>query len=149
MTIIQLQYFNEICKQKNMTKAARALHVSQPSLSNALRSLEEELGVQLFYRVKKRLLLTREGEFFLQESGRILADLDRLYQQMKDLGNKHNLIRIGIPPMIGTLIFPQILIWFKRKYPDIKIEVNEIGSISSRELLMNESLDLAIIVPSR
>lgn len=146
MTIMQLRYFNAVCQSKNVTKAANELHVSQPSISNAIRDLEDELGVQLFYRIKMRLTLTHEGEFFLRESSQLLSAADRLMQQMKDLGGKRNLVRIGIPPMIGTMIFPQMLISFRKNFPNIKVEVEEYGSLSCMDYVLDESLDLAIII---
>lgn len=146
MTLTQLKYFNAVCQFKNVTNAANELHVSQPSISNAIRELEDELGIQLFHRIKMRLILTKEGEFFLLESSKILADIEKLGQHMRNLGEKHNLIQIGIPPMIGTLLFPQIMLAFCRNYPDIKIEVEECGSLLCRQKILEESLDLAIVI---
>lgn len=146
MTITQLRYFNAVYRLKNVTNAARELYVSQPSVSNSIRELEDELGVQLFFRIKKRLTPTREGEFFFQESERLLQDIDRLTQQMQNMGSKRNLIRIGIPPMIGTLLFPQIFSIFQKANPDIRIEIVEYGSMTCREKVMDETLDLAIII---
>ena len=146
MTLLQLHYFREVCRQKNMTKAAKSLHISQPSISNAIRELEAELGVQLFYRIKMRLTLTQEGEYFLNEAVRILDDIDRLTQRMQDLGGKRNLVRMGIPPMIGVLIFPQMLASFQKIYPGIRVEVSEWGSLDCRDQVLDETLDLAITI---
>ena len=66
MRLLQLRYFIEICNHMNITKAGEHLNVSQPSLTVAIKNLEEELGIQLFKRRKQRISLTSEGEYFLK-----------------------------------------------------------------------------------
>ena len=65
MKLLQLKYFQTICKYNNITRASNELHVSQPSLSNVIRDLEEEFGVTLFQRLSKGLSLTEEGKVLL------------------------------------------------------------------------------------
>ena len=146
MTIVQLRYFHAVYRLKSVTAAARELFVSQPSVSSAIRELEEELGVQLFYRVRMRLTPTEEGKYFYQESEAILQGVDRLTRQMQELGEKHDIIRIGIPPMVGALLFPRIFSYFRQTNPGVRIEAAEYGSLMCREKLLDESLDLAIVI---
>lgn len=146
ITISQMKYFLEVCKHMNVTRASETLHISQPSISNSIRDLEDELGVNLFHRVKMRLSLTKEGEIFQERCGKILSELDLLYEYMKDLGNKRNRIRLGVPPMIGTFLFPSIFEGFREAYPDIEIEIAEYGSRKIREMIINEALDIAIAI---
>ena len=92
-----------VCRYNNITKAAEELYVSQPAISSSIKDLETEFGVKLFYRQNNKLLLTDEGEYFLDKVTDILGAVDILSTQMKDLGNNLNHIKIGVPSMVGTL----------------------------------------------
>jgi len=146
--LTQILYYQTVCKHGNITKAAEELHITQPSISNAIKDLEEEFGLNLFHRVGNHLMLTKEGEYFLSHSKVILQKSEDLVQQMKDLGNKKNNIRIGIPPMIGTILFPKMFSQFKKANPDINIEMVEMGSLEIMQLVEENSLDLAIVITS-
>jgi len=146
MTLTQMRYFLEVCKHGSVSRAAEALYISQPSVSSAIRELEDELGVNLFHRIKMRLSLTQEGKFFLERTSQIMKEIDFLTVHMKDLGNKRNRIRIGVPPMIGTFLFPSIFSAFHNAFPDIEIEMAEYGSRKIREMVLDEELDVAIAI---
>jgi DNA-binding transcriptional LysR family regulator len=148
MKLSQILYFQTVCKYGNITKAAEELHITQPSISNAIKDLEQEFGLNLFHRIGNHLTLTKEGEYFLNYSKVILQKSDDLVQQMKDLGNKKNNIRIGIPPMIGTILFPKMFSQFKKANPDINIEMMEMGSLEIMDFVEDNRLDLAIVITS-
>ena len=85
MKLHQLRYFQEVCRQHSITKAAEELHISQPAVSAAIRELEEEFGLRLFKRSHKKLILTTEGSYFsleveelLQKAKQIADDMTRL-----------------------------------------------------------------------
>ena len=145
MTMIQLRYFTTVCRCKSVTQAAKELHVSQPSVSNSIRALEDELGIQLFYRIKLQMFLTQEGEIFLEKAVKILRDVDQLTQQMKDLRGTRKMVRVGISPMVSAMYFPEILLPFREAYPDIRVEVEEWGALTCRQRVLDEAMDLAII----
>ena len=149
MRLTQIRYFLEVCKCNNITQAAKNLYVSQPSVTVAIKDLEEELGVNLFNRIKQRIFLTEEGKFFYDESSKIIKKLDNLLEVVKDMGEKKNNVKIGIPPMIGSFLFPNIFLGFKESYPEINLEIYEYGTIESRELLLKEKLDLVITTGER
>lgn len=146
MTIAQIRYFLEVCRLESVTKAAQAMHLSQPSVSAAIRELEDEFGVNLFHRIKKRLVLTQEGTYFWEKAALLVEQLDSLAEQMRDFGLNHNQIRMGVPPMIGTLLFPSLFHSFHEAYPDIEIIMAEHGSLKVRELVQNDELDVAIAI---
>lgn len=146
MKLTQLRYFIEVCNCLNITLAAKNLHISQPSLTVAIKNLETELGVSLFHRVKQRIYLTTEGEFFYQKLSPILSDLDQLVTETVTLGKNDNIIKIGIPPMMGSFLFPQIFSKFMELNPNIKLEIKEHGGLKIQELLLNESLDLTLLL---
>ncbi len=146
MRLLQLQYFNEVCEQGSITKAAKAMHVSQPTVTVAIQELEEELQVHLFHRVKQRIYLTQEGKFFYQELSEILKNLDKLKDAMLDLGSHRNHIRLGIPPMMGTFFVPQLFLGFRQKYPEIQLEISEYGAMKIHELILNDTLDIGLVI---
>ncbi len=146
MKLMQLRYFQGVCKYGNVTKAAQELHISQPTITSSIQELEAEFGVNLFCRSGKRLQLTKEGEFFLKQATLLLEDADSLEMIMKDLGGKNNPIHIGIPPMIGAFLFPDMFSKLKATYPDINLEIQEYGSLQATLQVQNEMLDLAIVI---
>jgi DNA-binding transcriptional LysR family regulator len=146
MKLFQLQYFVTVCKhQNNISRAAEELHISQPSISNAIRELEEEFGVSLFQRINRKLFITGEGETFLAMATDLLHRSEDVISRMQDLGNRKNHIKVGIPPMIGSFLFPTIFQEFTQLYPSIQLEAFEDGSLQIMKLMENDSLDVAII----
>lgn len=149
MTISQMRHFQAVCLYGNVTRAAESMHITQPSISNSIRELECEFGINLFHRINKRFSLTHEGEFFLKKVTAILEQVDILTRHMQDFGGQQNRIRIGVPPMIGTFLFPSIFDAFHDAHPEIEIEIAEHGSLRIRELVTAEELDVAISVADR
>lgn len=119
---------------------------AEPSVSIAIKELENSLGTNLFYRHNKRLILTREGEYFLSQARVILEQVERLQQEMASMTGQKNHIRIGIPPMIGVFLFPVLFNGFHGLYPKVKLEIQEYGSAHTWELVANDELDLAIVI---
>ena len=103
MNFTQLKYFEVICSCGSVSKAAEVLHISQPSLSMAIRELETEYGVFLFKRHHKGVSLTPEGETLLALSRDILTRVEDMTAIMKDLGRGRKILKLGLPPMIGSL----------------------------------------------
>ncbi len=145
MKLLQLQYFCTACKYNNITRAAEELHISQPSISNAIKELESEFGITLFHRLKRGFTLTSEGEILFRHAQELLQHAERISLLMSDMGKQRNAIRIGIPPMTGISQFPKLYAGFKKHYPDINISTHEFGAKSLLASLKDESLDLAII----
>lgn len=84
MNITQLRYFATVAQMQNLSKAAEALHLSQPALSRSIARLEEELGTPLFLRQGKRITLNPQGERFLESAWSILRDLDSAMAELKE-----------------------------------------------------------------
>lgn len=144
MTFLQMKYFVAVCECKNVTQAAEKLHVSQPSVSHAIRELEEEYQITLFRRVHKKMLLTEDGCFVWEKANEILARCDELESELKQMGKKE--LRIGIPPMIGSILFSQIFPDFHEKNPDIKVNITEKGSLMIKEMVQKGELEAALII---
>lgn len=149
MELRQLEYFQTVCHFNNITRAAERLHVSQPSITNSIQKLEAELDITLFDRSKKQISLTSEGKVFLERVNDILRRVDDAVTEMRDYKHlKKGNLKIGIPPMIGTYLFPHIFVNFKRLYPEIELTIYENGSLSTRKMIEKGDLDLGIVIIS-
>ena len=146
MKLLQMRYFQTVCKYGSITKAAEELFVSQPTISFCLKELEDEFGVKLFHRRHNRLQLTVEGQFFLDKVNYILQAVDSLSTQMKDMGNNHNHVKIAVPAMISTFLFPQMFNAYTQMYPAVELEMLETGSLQARKLVDANSVDLGITI---
>lgn len=145
MKLHQLQYYCAACRNENITRAASELHVSQPSISMAIRELENEFGVMLLQRNNKGFVVTQEGKYFYERAMSLLEQADELNQMMCDMGNQRKRINLGIPPMIGTFLFPKMYKEFKKYYPEIMLNSREGGSRMLIEMLDDSALDFAIL----
>lgn len=129
MEIRQLHYFVEVVKQKNMTKASDKLHISQPALSKAIKSLESEIGLTLIHRSNKTHELTDAGSVVFEYAQKIIAQVEEMSSTMHDMTNlTRGNINIGLPPIIGSLFFPKIIAAFHKAYPNIQINIREYGA---------------------
>lgn len=147
MDILHLTYFIEVARQLSFTKAAQLLHVSQPSISKMVRKLEDELGVILIDRSARQIKLTDAGQALYGRSIKIVDSLKDIAKDLEDLtsGSKGN-IRIGIPPMVQTSFFAIAIGEFKKKYPNIIIELIEVGSKAVEGMLEDGSIDIGVVV---
>ena len=146
MTITQLVYFREVCDHQGVTAAANAIHVSQPTISNAIKELEEEFNVNLFTRYNKKMILTEEGKYFYSHIGSIIDQTLELEDKMRNFGDLNKRLKIGVPPMIGTFLFPDMFSRFHKLCEDVEFEIVEHGSVKTLELLEQNLLDLAIVI---
>lgn len=147
MELRQLEYFCMISKLNSFTRAAEQMHVAQPSVTTAVQKLESELGLKLFDRSQKKVTLTAEGEIFHRHALSILHGVHETLVEMHDLANiSKGAIRIGVPPMIGAYIFPDIFTHFKKAYPGINLFMFEEGSLSALKKLETAELDLGLII---
>lgn len=147
MDIRHLTYFIEVAKYKSFTKASTSLHLSQSTLSKVVKSLEEELQVELIDRSSKKIELTEAGEIVLAQGEMILESLKDLTIDLYDLMNlKKGKIKIGIPPIIGFLFFPKIIKGFNNLYPDIHIKLFEDDSKKVKQDVREGVLDLGVVM---
>lgn len=146
MTITQLIYFREVCDHQGVTAAANAIHVSQPTISNAIKELEEEFNVNLFTRYNKKMILTEEGKYFYSHIGSIIDQAMELEDKMRNFGDLNKRLKIGVPPMIGTFLFPDMFSKFHSLFDDVEFEIQEQGSVKTLEMLEQNLLDLAIVI---
>lgn len=145
MTLQQLKYFHAACKCGSITQAAKQMYVSQPSVSSAIKELEKEFGVVLFVRQYHGFTLTKSGERLYELSGKLLSHAGTVSEIMKEIAVNKEPIRLGVPPMIGTFLFPKIYKPFRRSYPDTMLLTTESGMRTLLSELENNTLDVAIL----
>jgi DNA-binding transcriptional LysR family regulator len=147
MDFRQLSYFAEVARHGSFTKASAALHLSQPTLSKVVKCLEDELGVTLFDRSAKHIVLTDAGATVLAEAKTILHSLGHLSDSLYEMQHLHKgSIFLGLPPIIASLFFPGIIAGFHTRYPNISIRLTEGGSKRVETAVENGDADLGIVV---
>lgn len=125
MEIHQLRYVVAAGKYLNFTKAADSLHVSQPSLSQQIAKLEQELGTALFIRSNRSIALTAAGQDFVAYAEKVLEDLDRLERSVSSYkAVEKRQMTIGIVTTIGDFGFRDMLADFRDLHPELSITTN-------------------------
>ncbi len=145
MNLLQLKYFTAICEFGTVSAAAEYMHIAQPSLSLAIKELENEFGALLFQRKHKGMYLTAEGELFLNMAKDIIERADAAEKIMKDVGIGKKTLKLGVPPMIGSIILPTLYRDFLAENPDITLEIMEYGREEIMKMLAEDRLDMAFI----
>ena len=144
MTLTQLEYFCAVCRYHSISRAAEELFVSQPTVSMAIRDLENELHVKLLNHQRNRISITSEGNLFYQRADDLLQQSRELYSEFSSISSTARPLKIAIPPLISTVLFPRIIDAFHEKF-DTPVELYEYGSVRARKLLDSELLDLAFV----
>lgn len=142
-----MQYFVEVVKQKSMTKAAASLFITQPTISNTIKLLEEELEVILFSRYKNQIYLTDAGEAFFFQCKEMLKMYDNIPNELSNLLElKTGRLKIGIPTIINIRILINLISQFHEMYPNITFQLFENGSKKIENDIYYGDLDMGITV---
>ncbi|ATW51834.1 LysR family transcriptional regulator [Streptomyces xantholiticus] len=147
MQLQQLRYFTAVAETLHFTRAAERVHVSQPSLSQQIRALEQELGADLFRRARGNIALTDAGQALLPLARRILADTETARREVQEVAQlRRGRVRLGATPSLCTGLLPQVLRTFHDLHPGIEIRIEESGSHDLVRELARGALDLALVV---
>lgn len=147
MDIRQLQYFMEVARLQSFTKAAETLYITQPTISKTIRNIEEELGVTLFDRSGKKVVLTDAGRIIYEQAQPIVKSFQSLSSELGDLKNlKKGHIRLGLPPMVGSSFFPEVIGQFHQKYPQVTMQIFEDGAKKVEVDVESGLLDIGVVV---
>ncbi|MEW2635487.1 LysR substrate-binding domain-containing protein [Streptomyces sp. NPDC048389] len=147
MQLQQLRYFTAVAETLHFTRAAERVHVSQPSLSQQIRALEQELGADLFRRARGNIALTDAGQALLPLARRILADTETARREVQEVAQlRRGRVRLGATPSLCTGLLPQVLRTFHDLHPGVEILVEESGSHDLVRELARGALDLALVV---
>ncbi len=147
MDIRQLSYFIGVAEHRSFTKAAEALHVTQPTLSKMIRALEDELASQLFDRTVTPIELTDAGAVLLPSAKQVVLGMERIKGELDDVMRlAHGTVRLGIPPMIGMRFFPVAIERFHARYPGIQLEMIEQGGKRIEADIEQGALDIGFVI---
>lgn len=146
MNFRKLKIFYETATELNMTKVGKKLYISQPSISQAIHEIEEEIGVKLFDRIGKKLFLTHEGTIYLSYVRRILNIYEEGIKTVSDIANNEKgKIRIGASTTIGIYILPDIIKEFLSEHQGIEISLSVENTINIEKMILENEIDFAYI----
>ena len=147
MELRQLEYFLMVSKVGSFTHAAARLYVSQPAVTNAIRSLEDELGVQLFDRSQKQAFLTTEGKVFFKHVEMLMHGVSNTIFEINELKNLNNgVLTLGITPIAGMYPIPNLLESYRIKHPNIQIKFIEGNVAEVQKSLIDNKSDLGFVI---
>lgn len=145
MNITQLKYFYAVATYHTVSLAAQHLYISQPSLSSAIRELEREFEVSLFYRRHNGMFLTPAGTKLFNSARELLAHYDEVESMMQHLGRDTKQLRLGIPPMISSFLLADIYRSFLKENREIEFVITEKGRYELLEKLNDGLLDVVLL----
>lgn len=138
--------FLAIAREGHLTRAARRLHLTQPAVSAQLRGLEEQLGVSLFHRTPKGMVLTEAGEVYRTHVARAATWISDGRAALDDLANlQTGALSIGAGATATTYLLPPLLRAYNVAHPGIRIHVREQGSAAVADAVRDGTLDLGIV----
>lgn len=145
MEMHQLRYVVAVARTGNFSRAAEQCHVSQPSLSQQIQKLEEELGEHLFDRMKRESRLTPHGEAFLRRAVKILDEVDAAKREATDAKQLlRGTLTIGVLPTIAPYLLPGVLVAFAGRHPGVEVVVQEDTTARLLKLAHGYEIDFAL-----
>ncbi len=144
MNFQQIKYFLELAEELHFWKTSEKVFITQSALSRHIKSLENELGFQLFERDKRNVKLTDAGQFLKNEFSKILTDFESVARHAKQIAaGEIGTIRIGHPASITFSVLPQILSGLAEKHPDILVQMFEVDTLDVGASLLTHRIDVA------
>ena len=146
MELRHLRYFVAVADELSFTRGAEKLRIAQPSLTRQIRDLEEELGVRLLDRTKKKVTVTKEGEVFLKHAKRLLGFSAEMVQSVHDLDRKiSHTVNIGYVPNPFHRVLPASLTKFEADFSDISINLFGMPSAEQIVAVKDGKLDVGFV----
>jgi LysR family transcriptional regulator, hydrogen peroxide-inducible genes activator len=146
MELHQLRYVVAVARTKNFSRAAEQCHVSQPSLSQQVQKLEDELGEKLFERLKREVKVTAAGEAFLRRAERILDEVDAARREVTDgQALLRGTLAIGALPTIAPYLLPEVIVRFNARYPGVEVVLHEDTTARLLKLALACDIDFAVV----
>jgi DNA-binding transcriptional LysR family regulator len=144
MTLRHLKIFITVCETGGITLAAKKLFLAQPSVSLAIKELEENYGVRLFDRISRRLYITETGKRFLEYASHIVTLFEKMESEIKNW-DLIGILRIGSSITVGNYLLPQYIKKFKKQYPKNQIYVKIDNSSVIEQSVMANDIDIGLI----
>jgi LysR family hydrogen peroxide-inducible transcriptional activator len=146
ISIKQLYYALAVEKTLHFKKASEACNVSQSALSTAINELEKQLGITIFERNNKKVLVTNQGRLILTKAKKVKLEVDELLQISNNNNDPFsNAMTIGVIPTIGPYLLPKVLPAIRKKYPDLKLKIVEEHSNVLVDMVRAGDIDTAIL----
>lgn len=144
MNFSSMEYFEVLAQERNFTRAAERLHMTQQSLSAHIAGLEKELGCQLVVR-HAPLELTYAGEVLLRYAKRFQREHEDLLREFCDISqNQKGVLRIGVAATRGQALLPEAISLFQNRYPNIRIDLTEASNDALHQALLKGTIDIVI-----
>jgi DNA-binding transcriptional LysR family regulator len=148
-TLRQLQFFIAVAEQGTVSGAAYSLSISQSSVSEAIKDLEEDLGVELFERVPRGLNITHKGHQFLRHATKILSNVsDARRTFLNEPALVGGRLQLGVTSLVAGYVLSDILARYRRAYPGVEVAAIEDNGEYLEHLLVGGKLDVAVMVTS-
>ncbi len=148
-TLRQLQFFIAAAEAGSVSGAARALSISQSSVTEAIRALEDDLGVTLFDRQARGLLITHKGSAFLRHARQILSDVATARSSFTaEAETATGRLSLGVTQLVAGYVLSDILQRFRRAFPHVELNVIEDSGDYLQHLLIGGELDVAVLLTS-
>lgn len=144
MELRQLKYFVKVAELLSFSKAAKELYITQSTLSQQIKQLEDELDMALFFRNNHKVTLTEAGETFLEGAKKTLAEADDNKAKIMDLALGHRgVLNIGVTYSFGSILTETVLA-FKKEFPDVQLNICYRNVMELMELVSEGELDFAL-----
>ncbi len=144
MTLRHLEIFIQVYELQSMTKASQKMHLAQPSISLAIKELENYYNIVLFDRMNRRLYPTSADDRFYQYAVHIISLFNELEENMQDF-EKSGTIRIGSSITISNYFLPDILLRFKQEEPDLAYQIEVHNAFTIEKEILENKIDFALI----
>jgi LysR family hydrogen peroxide-inducible transcriptional activator len=146
MELHQLRYFLAVARTRNFSRAAEQCHVAQPSLSQQIMKLEQELEERLFERTKREVALTSAGEIFRAHAERVIEAVDSARDSVRDdRGIVRGRVTLGVLPTIAPYYLPDRLRRFARAFPHVEVVVHEDTTAQLAQAVLRKEIDIALV----
>jgi DNA-binding transcriptional LysR family regulator len=148
-TIRQLQFFVAVAEQGTVSRAAQSLSISQSSVTEAIKELEGDLGVELFERHPRGLNITHKGHQFLRHATKILADVsDARLTFSREAETRGGRLQLGVTSLVAGYVLSDLLARYRRAFPGVDVSAIEDNGDYLEHLLVGGELDVAVMVIS-
>jgi DNA-binding transcriptional LysR family regulator len=142
----QLRVFHAVCQARSFTRAAEAVHLTQPGVSKHIRQVEEYFGVAMFDRMGKRVELTEAGAALFEATQGIMQLVANAEQKIADLKGLHGgRVRLGASFPIGIYVLPATLAAFRKKYPEVELALEISLTEEILEKVLANKLDIGLV----
>ncbi|EMI5489502.1 LysR family transcriptional regulator [Providencia stuartii] len=147
MDVRSLRYFVEVVQFNGFSRAADSLFVTQPAISRSIKKLEQELGYKLLIREVDGVSLTDEGEILLIHAKQILEQFNQMNKALKEKsGPLEGVLHVGLPPVIASTYFADIILAFSQRYPLVELKIIELGTRKMMDAMLNGDVETAAVM---